>query len=99
MASFLGGLSEFVAHGERGLARDAALAAQGAMADGCECVFDDVRCAIDKSDKFLFALGRGPDDNQGSRSLRRTRSSDPASLRPAVEAGSPPASLPRIGSS
>jgi len=51
----------------------------GAMADRCECVFDDVRCAIDRSDKFLFALGRAPDDDQRSRLLQRTRSSDQSS--------------------
>jgi hypothetical protein len=33
------------------LFREAPLGTHGAMADRCECVFDDVRCAIDRSDK------------------------------------------------
>jgi len=61
------------------LFREAPLGTHGAMADRCECVFDDVRCAIDRSDKFLFALGRAPDDDQRSRLLQRTRSSDQSS--------------------
>jgi hypothetical protein len=44
----------------------------------------------DKSNKFLFACGRGADDDQRSRLLQRTRSSDQASLsRATVESDCP----------
>src|SRR5215468_1866979 len=54
------------------LFREAPLGTHGAMPDRCECVFDDVRCAIDRSDK----VAHPPATNRVSRSGRwplRTR--------------------------